>query len=90
VSPLATYIVQTAVTLVAVGALALVVLYGARKAGLGRSHGPLELLGKLPLDGRRAIYLVRVAGRTYVLGASEGSMVKLGELEAEAAASEEP
>jgi len=39
----------------------------------------MELLGKLPLDGRRAVYLVRVTNTTYVVGASEAGLVKLGE-----------
>lgn len=81
-SPLASYVLQTLVTLVGVSALAVLVLYGARRAGLGRASGPLEVLGKLPLDGRRAVYLVRVVDATYVLGASEGGLVKLGELAA--------
>lgn len=82
VSPATSYLVQTLVTLVGVCALAALVLYGARRAGLGRPNGPLELLGKLPLDGRRAVYLVRVTDTTYVLGASEAGLVKLGELDA--------
>jgi len=79
VSPATSYLVQTLVTLVGVCALAALVLYGARRAGLGRPSGPLELLGKLPLDGRRAVYLVRVTNTTYVVGASEAGLVKLGE-----------
>ncbi|MDX2055444.1 MAG: flagellar biosynthetic protein FliO [Polyangiaceae bacterium] len=73
------YVVQTSIILVGVSALAVLILYGARRAGLGRPNGPLELLGKLPLDGRRAVYLVRAGSTTYVIGASEAGLVKLGE-----------
>jgi len=78
-SPLATYVVETLVTLVAVVALAVLVLYGARRLGLGRPAGPLRLVGRLPLDGRRSVFLVQVDSVVYVLGASEGGLVKLGE-----------
>jgi flagellar biogenesis protein FliO len=37
-------------------------------------------LARLPLDGRRAVYLVRVAETIYVLGASENALSKLGEM----------
>ena len=81
-SPVASYVLQTLVTLLGVAALAAVLLYGARRAGLGRAMGPVDLVGKLPLDGRRAIYLVRVGEVVYVLGASEAGLVKLGEVAA--------
>jgi len=76
------YIVQTIVTLLAVCALAFVVLYGARRLGIGRPRGPIELVGLLPLDARRAIYLVKVAGQVIVVGASEAGLTKLGEIPA--------
>jgi flagellar protein FliO/FliZ len=79
-SPVASYVIQTVVTLVGVVALAFVLLYGARRAGIGRPSGPLSVVGRLPLDARRAVYLVRVGRAIYVLGASEGGIVKLGEL----------
>lgn len=80
-TPFATYIVETLVTLVAVIALAVLVLVGGRRLGIGRPLGPLELVGRLPLEGRRAVYLVRVAERLLILGASEAGLEKLGELD---------
>jgi flagellar biogenesis protein FliO len=73
-------LVQTVVTLLGVVALAVVLLYGARRAGIGRPTGPVHLVGRLPLDGRRAVYLVRVGRAVYVLGASEAGLTKLGEV----------
>src|SRR5215471_16316501 len=81
-SPLGAYIVESFVTLVGVLVLAAVVLYGARRLGLGRPEGPLELLGRLPLDTRRAVYLVKVGKVVYVVGASEAGLVRLGEVAA--------
>jgi flagellar protein FliO/FliZ len=81
-SPMATYIVETLVTLLGVVALAVVILYGGRRLGIGRPSGPLELVGRLPLDARRAVYLVRVGKLVYVVGASEGGLTRLGELDA--------
>ncbi len=80
-TPFATYIVETLVTLLAVVALAVLVLVGARRFGLGRATGPLELIGRLPLESRRAVYLVRVLDRVFVLGASEAGLDKLAEFE---------
>lgn len=88
-SPVAAYVVQTVVTLAGVGALALLLVYGARRAGLGRATGPLSVVGRLPLDARRAVYLVRVGRSVYVIGASEAGLVKLGEI-SEAELSESP
>jgi hypothetical protein len=82
-SPIATYVLQTFITLLGVVALAVVVLVGGKRLGIGRVSGPLELVGKLPLDPRRAVYLVRVGKLVYVLAASEGGMVRLGEVEAD-------
>jgi len=82
--PVTAYIVETFVTLIGVVLLAVAVLYGARRLGIGRQSGPLELLGRLPLDARRAVYLVRVGKVVYVIGASEGGLTRLGELDADA------
>ena len=70
-SPVASYIVETFVTLLGVIALAVLVLYGGRRLGSGARSGPLELVGRLPLDARRAVYLVKVGKLVYVVGASE-------------------
>jgi flagellar protein FliO/FliZ len=83
-SPVARYVVETTVTLLAIIALAVLVLYAARRVGVGKPGGPLSLVGRLPLDGRRAIYLVRVGGKVFVVGASEAGLSKLGELEDDA------
>jgi flagellar biogenesis protein FliO len=50
--------------------------------GVGRATGPVELYGQLPLDGRRAVYLVRVGEQVFVIGVAEGGMTKLGEVPA--------
>jgi flagellar biogenesis protein FliO len=76
------YIIETFVTLVAVCALAVVVLWGARRLGVGRPSGPIDLCGHLPLDARRAIYLVRVGEQVFIVGVSEGGFTKLGEIAA--------
>ena len=88
--PYAGYIVQTLVTLLAVCALAFVVLYGARRLGIGRPRGPISLVGMLPLDARRSIYLVKVAEQVLVVGASEAGFTKLGEVAAKDVPEEAP
>ena len=79
-TPLGRYVVETLVMLVGVTALVVLVLSAGRRLGMGRPLGPLELVGKLPLDGRRAVYLVRVGETVYVVGASETGLSKLGEI----------
>ncbi|MEZ4221434.1 MAG: flagellar biosynthetic protein FliO [Polyangiaceae bacterium] len=80
-SPVARYVVETVVTLLAIIALAVLVLYAARRVGVGKPGGPLSLVGRLPLDGRRAIYLIRVGKKVFVVGGSEAGLNKLGELD---------
>jgi flagellar biogenesis protein FliO len=80
VTPLSRYVVETVISLVAIAALSIVLLSALRRVGVGKANGPLELLARLPLEGRRAVYLVRVGETVYVLGASENAMQKLGEL----------
>jgi flagellar biogenesis protein FliO len=80
VTPLGRYVVETLVMLTGVAALAVLLLSVGRRFGIGRPSGPLELVGRLPLDGRRAVYLVRVGETVYVVGASEAGLNKLGEL----------
>lgn len=74
------YMIETFVTLLAVCGLAFVVLFGARRLGIGRARGPIQLVGQLPLDARRAIYLVQVGEQVLVVGASEAGITKLGEV----------
>ncbi len=76
------YLLETFVTLLAVCGLAFVVLYGARRLGIGRPRGPIQLVGQLPLDARRAIYLVQVGNQVLVVGASEAGISRLGEVAA--------
>lgn len=88
--PYAGYLLETFVTLLAVCGLAFVVLYGARRLGIGRPRGPIQLVGQLPLDARRAIYLVQVGEQVLVVGASEAGITKLGEVSAKELPAPEP
>jgi flagellar biogenesis protein FliO len=72
--------VQTGLTLGAIALLGYLLVYAARRANRGLPKGPLELLATLRLEQRRALYLVRIAERTVVIGASEGGMLTVMEL----------
>ena len=76
------YLVETFLTLVVVCGLAVFVLWGARRLGVARASGSIKLVGQLPLDARRAIYLVKIGEQVIVVGASEGGLTKLGEMPA--------
>lgn len=79
-SPLAEYLLESAAVLVVVIGLGALVLHAARRAGVARSAGSLELLARLPLEARRSVYVVRVLDQVLILGASEAGLSKLGEL----------
>lgn len=83
-TPLGRYVLETVITLSAVAALAVLLLYAARRVGVGvgKPSGPLSIAGRLVLDARRSIYLVRIGEVVYVVGASEAGLAKLGELDA--------
>lgn len=79
-TPLGRYVLETLLTLGLVAGVAVAVLYAVRRLGVGRPSGPLSLAGRLVLDARKAIYLVRVGETVYVIGASDSGLTKLGEL----------
>lgn len=83
-TPLSRYVVETLVTLLGIVALSVVLLSALRRVGVGKPGGPLELVARLPLEGRRAVYLVRVGKLVYVVGASESGIAKLGEVPSDA------
>lgn len=83
-TPLGRYLVETVVTLLLISGLAILVLYTARRSGVGKPLGPIQLAGRLVLDARRAIYLVRIGETYFVVGASEAGLTKLGELGSDA------
>ncbi len=89
-SPLAQYVVETLFSLLVIIGLASLVVMFARRTGLNRINGPMELLGRLPLDGRRAVYLVRVQSRVFVLAASEAGLRKIAELDKDSLEAELP
>lgn len=79
-------LLRTLVALLVVLVLAWVLLrWGLRRLlPGGASPGPLRVLARAPLDGRRAVVLVEAAGRYLVLGVGEASVTLLLELEPEA------
>lgn len=83
---LESYVTESIILLGVIAVLAVLVTLGARRAGVGRVLGPVELLARLPLEARRSVYVVRVVDRILILGASEAGLVKLGELEGDAVA----
>lgn len=76
------YLLQTLLALGAVCALAYVVLrWGAKRLyGIGRPGQQMRLVERLPLDPRRSLYLVEVAGRQLLVGSSENGVTLLTEV----------
>ncbi|MEY2935489.1 MAG: hypothetical protein RL033_6238 [Pseudomonadota bacterium] len=74
------YLLESALVLVLVLGLGWLASYAARRAGVARAAGSLELVARLPLEARRAVYVVRVLDQVLILGGSESGISKLGEL----------
>ena len=66
----------------AVCLLAYVALKLLAGRGLGRSTGVVKVVARCPLDARRAVYLIETAGRCFLVGAGEGPMALLAEVDA--------
>ncbi|MCL2822498.1 MAG: flagellar biosynthetic protein FliO [Polyangiaceae bacterium] len=85
-----TYLVESLITLATIVAIAILILSGAKRFGFGKPQGPLNLVGKLPLDSRRSIYLVQIAEQILILASSENGITKLGELSEQAITQTQP
>jgi flagellar biogenesis protein FliO len=86
----AAYAFETTVTLLGVLLLAVIVIWSARRLGMGRATGPLTVLGRLPLENRKSVYVVRVGNKTYALLSSESGLSKLDDLDGDAFISQDP
>jgi len=75
-----TYLLQTAVSVAVVLAMGALAAFVLRRSQAPERRGPLERIAALPLDARRAIYLVGIGDQVIVVGASEGGLTKLGEM----------
>lgn len=65
-------LLQTLLALAAVCVLAWALLrFGARR-GLGVSRGRVRVLERVPLDHRRALYLVGIGERIWLIGVGDG------------------
>jgi flagellar protein FliO/FliZ len=82
VSALGAYVLQAAITVLVIAALAVALHFLVRRNGASGTLGPLELWGRLPLEPRKAIYLVKLGEQVLVLGASEAGLRLLTTLNA--------
>lgn len=61
--------------------LAWVVLRLLARRGVGRGRQMIEVRARCPLDAKRSLYVVEVAGRCFLIGAGDGSPSLLAELD---------
>jgi flagellar protein FliO/FliZ len=62
-----------------------VVRFGARRWFAARgAQGGLDVVARVPLEPRRSLYVVEVAGKTLLVGTSEMGLSVLSELDREA------
>jgi flagellar biosynthetic protein FliO len=57
------------------------VLRWLSKRGVGQAAGAIRVLARCPLEGRRSVYIVEAAGRCFLIGAGEGALSLLAELD---------
>ena len=80
-SPEVTYLLQSLGTVVVFGGVGALALAGLRRIGVTPTRGPLQVVARVPLEGRRAIYLVRVGKeRVLVVGAGDAGLSRLATL----------
>ena len=76
------YLLQTLLALGAVCLLAWIVLrWGVRRLYGGTAGGRVRVLERVPLDARRTLYLVEVGEKVLLLGAGEGRLTTLAEID---------
>jgi flagellar protein FliO/FliZ len=70
----AAQLLQALLALAAVCLLAVVALRAAARRGwgTGAGKGPVRVLQRIPLEQRRALYLVKAGNRTLLIGVGEG------------------
>jgi flagellar biosynthetic protein FliO len=51
--------------------------------GAGKATGAIRVLARCPLEPRRSVYVVEVAGRCFLLGVGDGPMSLLAELDSQ-------
>ena len=73
-----TYVLESLGTVAVFGAAAYGAVWGLRRVVAPGPRGPLQVVARQPLDGRRAIYLVRVGKRVLIVGAGDGALTRLG------------
>jgi flagellar protein FliO/FliZ len=90
-SPEARYLLESLATVAIFGGALFVAVRGLRRLGGAAPRGPIEIMARQPLEGRRAIYLVKIGGRVLVVGATDERLTRLASFPAaELAAATEP
>lgn len=73
-----------AVSLISLGVVCLIAYVSLRflsRRGVGRARGPIKILARCPLEPRRSLYLVEIAGRCFLVGVGDGPMTMLAEVD---------
>jgi flagellar protein FliO/FliZ len=70
-------LLQTLLALIAVCILAWVVLKWSARRGFGGARGRVKILERVPLDGRRSLYLIEIGDRVLLVGAGDGGAPSL-------------
>jgi flagellar protein FliO/FliZ len=82
---------RSVLALLGAGALVWLLLRALQLRGVGRSDGPVRVMQRVPLEPRKALYVVRAGQRTLLIGCADGAAPALiAELAADASPVELP
>lgn len=61
--------------------LAWVLLRWMSRRGVGQGMGPVKVLARCPIEPKRSVYLIEAGGRCFLVGAGDGAMNLLAEID---------
>lgn len=64
---------RSVLALLGAGALVWLLLRALGQRSFGRDDGPVRVLQRVPLEPRKALYVVRAGGRTLLIGCGDGA-----------------
>lgn len=82
-----------ALTFVSLGLVCLLAYFSLKwisRRGVGQGGGPIRLIARCSPEPKRSIFLIEAAGRCFLVGASDGGMNLLAELDPKEIKIEEP
>jgi flagellar biogenesis protein FliO len=84
---------SVALTFLSLGLVCLLAYFSLKwvsRRGVGRGNGPIRVVARCSPEPKRSLFLIEAAGRCFLVGASDGGMNLLAELDPQALKQELP